>query len=78
MLIAQFQMILEHFGIATASFAIISKDPQASLGADTTERIKLAMEASRHGPDLRKYPLFAKPIGEGTSKGILAASKIRR
>lgn len=38
----------------------------------------LAIESSPHGPELRKYPLFAKPIGEGTSKGILNASKIKR
>ena len=71
-------MVLEHFGIATAPFAIISRDPQASLGAKTTERIRLAIENSRHGPELRKYPLFAKPIGEGTLKEISISSKIRR
>ena len=64
-------MILERFGIATAPFAIISRDPQASLGVRTTERVQLAIENSRHGTDLQKYPLFAKPVGQGTSKGIL-------
>ena len=71
-------MVLEHFGIATAPYAIIPRDPQASEGARTTERIKLAIDSSRHGPELRKYPLFAKPIGEGTSKGILGSSKIKK
>lgn len=28
--------------------------------------------------DLQQYPLFAKPIGEGTSKGILQCNKITR
>lgn len=71
-------MVLEHFGIATAPFAMISRDPQASLRARTTERIKFAIEISRHGPDMRRYPLFAKPIGEGASKGILVSSNIKR
>lgn len=71
-------MVLEHFGIATAPFAIISRDPGAGVVARTSERVELAIETSRHGPELREYPLFAKPIGEGTSKGILVSSKIRR
>ena len=70
-------MVLEHFGIATAPFAMISRDRRASLGARTTKCVQLGIENSRHGTELRKYPLFAKPIGEGTSKGILVSSKIR-
>ena len=38
----------------------------------------MAIDNSHHGLELRKYPLFAKPIGEGTSKGILVSSKLRR
>ena len=71
-------MVLEHFGIATAPFAIISRDPQAGLVARTSERVKMALETSCHGPELRNYPLFAKPVGEGTSKGILLSNKIRK
>ena len=71
-------MVLEHFGIATAPFAIISRDPQAGLVARTSERVKMAIETSCHGPELRNYPLFAKPVGEGTSKGILLSNKIRK
>ena len=71
-------MILEHFGIATAPYAMIPGDPPATLGVRTTGRVRLAIESSRCGPELRKYPLFAKLIGEGTSKGILGASKIKR
>ena len=71
-------MVLEHFAIATAPFAIISRTSQANRGARTSERVKLTIQNSRHGAELRKYPLFAKPIGEGTSKGILVSSKIRR
>lgn len=71
-------MVLEHSGIATAPFAMIFRDPQASLGARTSERVQLVIDNSPHELELRKYPLFAKPIGEGTSKGILASSKIRR
>ena len=71
-------MVLEHFGITTAPFAVISRYPRAGLVAPTSERVELALETSRHGPELRKYPLFAKPIGEGTSKGILGSSKIKR
>lgn len=33
---------------------------------------------SRHAVGLQQYPLFAKPIGEGTSKGILQCNKITR
>ena len=44
----------------------------------TFERVRLAIETSRHAPELRNYPLFAEPIGEGTSKGNLVSSKIGR
>ena len=71
-------MAMEHFCIATAPFAIISRENQVGVVARTSERVELAIETSRHGPELRNYPLFAKPIGEGTSKGILVSSKIGR
>ena len=71
-------MVLERLDIATASFAIISRDHQAGLVARTSQRVNLATETSRHGPKLRNYPLFTKPIGDCTSKGISISSKIGR
>lgn len=44
----------------------------------TLDRVQHAIESSRHAAALQEYPLFAKPVGEGTSKGILTSSKIKR
>lgn len=40
--------------------------------------IQRVIDNSRHAVGLQQYPLFAKPIGEGISKGILQCNKITR
>ena len=37
--------------------------------------IQRVIDNPRHAVGLQQYPLFAKPIGEGTSKGILQCNK---
>ncbi|PYH42978.1 D-alanine--D-alanine ligase family protein [Aspergillus saccharolyticus JOP 1030-1] len=71
------KMVLEHFGVPTAPFAVVhfdEADPQREL---TEEEIVSMMHASRHAKTLlANYPLFAKPLAEGSSKGIAVANKI--
>ena len=74
----QLQIILNHFGIDTAPFAIIPSKSRTKSELPTLDRVQHAIESSRHAAALQEYPLFAKPIGEGTSKGILTSSKIKR
>ena len=70
-------MVLEHFGIRTAPFAIIpAHPPKDVILSSKNDMIQQVIENSRHAVSLQQYPLFAKPIGEGTSKGILQCSKI--
>ena len=72
-------MVLEHFGIRTAPFAIIPARPAIDVTPSTKDHmIQQVIDDSRHAVGLQQYPLFAKPIGEGTSKGILQCNKITR
>ena len=72
-------MVLEHFGIRTAPFAIIPAHPPVDVVLSTKDHmIQRVIENSRHAVGLQQYPLFAKPIGEGTSKGILQCNKITK
>ena len=72
-------MVLEHFGIRTAPFAIIPAHPPIDVILSTKDHmIQRVIENSRHAMGLQQYPLFAKPIGEGTSKGILQCNKITK
>ena len=72
-------MVLEHFGIRTAPFAIIPAHPLVDDILSTKDHmIQRVVENSRHAVGLQQYPLFAKPIGEGTSKGILQCNKITK
>ena len=72
-------MVLEHFGIRTAPFAIIPAHPPVDVTMSTKDHmIQRIIENSRHAVSLQQYPLFAKPIGEGTSKGILQCNKITK
>lgn len=64
-------MVLEHFGIRTAPFAIIPARPPVDVVLSTKDdMIQRVIENSRHAAGLQRYPLFAKPMGEGTSKWI--------
>ena len=70
-------MVLQHLGIRTAPFAIIPTDSATDVTSPSRDRIiQSAIENSRHAAALQQYPLFVKPIGEGTSKGILPCCKI--
>ena len=72
-------MVLEHFGIRTAPFAIIPAHLPIDVILSTKDHtIQRVLENSRHAVGLQQYPLFAKPIGEGTSKGILQCNKITK
>ena len=62
--------------IETAPFAIIPDKPR--MKSELPTRVQHAIECSRHAAALQEYPLFAKPVGEGISKGILTSSKIKR
>lgn len=43
-----------------------------------SDRIASAKSSSSHADALSVYPLFAKPVAEGTSKGIFPCSKVER
>lgn len=70
-------MVLEHFGIQTAPFAVIPNDSGNGSASQEPDRTQRAIECSRHAAALKVYPLFAKPIAEHTSKGVLLSSKIK-
>ncbi|KZP31754.1 glutathione synthetase ATP-binding domain-like protein [Athelia psychrophila] len=69
------KMILEHYGIPVAPFAIIP--PRSTLtfisGAPATE----AINKSRHREALQVFPLFVKPSGEGSGVGVTNSSKVK-
>ena len=71
-------MVLEHYGVPTAPFAIVHADTieDKALGV-TYDHIQSMIQNSRHAKSLSSYPLFAKPLAEGSSKGIMETSKIR-
>lgn len=70
-------MVLEHFGLRTAPFAIIPPQTQIDVTSPTKDdTIQRALEDSHHAVSLTQYPLFAKPIGECTLKGIFLCNKI--
>lgn len=72
-------MVLQHLGIHTSPFAIIPTGPATEVTSPTRDPIReRAIENSRHVESLQQYPLFAKPIGESTSKGTLPCSKIAK
>lgn len=48
------------------------------MALDMGDRIASAKRSSSHAHALSVYPLFAKPVAEGTSKGIDPCSKVER
>ncbi|KAI9367750.1 hypothetical protein BJX61DRAFT_547193 [Aspergillus egyptiacus] len=66
------KIILEHFGIPTAPFAIIPASWPDNDDASLTQLI----ENSPYAQALKEYPLFIKPACEGSSKGIYSFSKV--
>ena len=70
-------MVLQHLGIRTAPFDIIPAGLVTDSAWPTQDiMVQRVIEKSRDVVGLRKYPLFAKPIGEDTAKGILQCSQI--
>lgn len=71
-------MVLEHYGIPTAPFAIVYLD-QHHNQLLTPNIIRSLTKTSKHTPTLLdppSYPLFAKPLAEGSSKGIAHSNVI--
>ncbi|PWY93861.1 D-alanine--D-alanine ligase [Aspergillus sclerotioniger CBS 115572] len=71
------KMVLEHFNVPTAPFAVVhfsDTDNKSQLGLD---EIQSMICWSQHSETLlSQYPLLAKPLAEGSSKGIMASNKI--
>jgi D-alanine-D-alanine ligase-like ATP-grasp enzyme len=70
-------MVLEHYGIPTAPFAIVNLDKQTQVL--TPNVIRALTKTSKYAATLLdppSYPLFAKPLAEGSSKGIKQSNVI--
>lgn len=70
-------MILEHYQIPTAPFALI-KSLHESSASKIENPAQAAIQASPHRLALQTFPVFVKPAADGSSKGITPASKVRR
>ncbi|KAJ7119920.1 hypothetical protein C8R43DRAFT_900889, partial [Mycena crocata] len=70
---AQMKLHLQFWGIPTAPFAIVSALPAG--GEVPFEYASAAVKKSPYHSQLT-FPLFAKPVAEGSSKGVHPASKI--
>ncbi|RAH53090.1 D-alanine--D-alanine ligase [Aspergillus piperis CBS 112811] len=71
------KMILEHFNVPTAPFAVIHFNRTLGKAQVSLDEILSMIRMSRHSETLlSQYPLFAKPLAEGSSKGIGASNKI--
>ncbi|KAI4284737.1 MAG: hypothetical protein L6R38_001193 [Xanthoria sp. 2 TBL-2021] len=71
------KLSLEHFSIPTAPWCLV-RNSRDSMALDMCDRIASAKRSSSHADALSVYPLFAKPVAEGTSKGIYPCSKVER
>lgn len=69
-------MVLDHYGVPTAPFAVIHTTDANGEELESAE-IEKMVQRSQHAEALSKYPLFAKPLAEGSSKGILSTNKIK-
>ncbi|KAE8154679.1 hypothetical protein BDV25DRAFT_126347 [Aspergillus avenaceus] len=68
---AKTKMVLEYYGVPTAPFAVIQPSREKNL---TPERVQTLLQRSPHAKSLN-YPLFAKPVAEGSSDGIVGSNK---
>lgn len=69
-------MVLQYLGIRTAPSVIIPASRAENPASPTQDLIvQGAIEKSRRTTGLQQYPLFAKPVGESISKGILSCCK---
>lgn len=72
-------MVLEHYGIPTAPFAVIYLDKHQDKVL-TPNVIRSLTKTSKYAPTLLdplSYPLFVKPLAEGSSKGIKEGNVIQ-
>ncbi|KAG9036313.1 hypothetical protein FRB95_009235 [Tulasnella sp. JGI-2019a] len=69
------KIVLGYHGIRTAPYAIVKSLDSSPLLVDPTPA-QSAISASPHSKALAQFPLFVKPTGEGSSKGISKASKV--
>ncbi|KAF3931354.1 hypothetical protein ABW20_dc0103421 [Dactylellina cionopaga] len=71
------KMTMDLYGVPTAPFAIVPHLDYSTNGIETKKYTMAAIEQSKHSAKiLNSFPLFIKPVSEGTSKGITKASKI--
>ncbi|KAL4888275.1 D-alanine--D-alanine ligase [Aspergillus ambiguus] len=68
---ARTKMILEHYGVPTAPFAVIHSHQGKSMLSSERD----LLEGSHHERTL-DYPLFVKPLAEGSSSGITGMNKV--
>ncbi|PYI11962.1 D-alanine--D-alanine ligase [Aspergillus sclerotiicarbonarius CBS 121057] len=72
------KMVLEHFNVPTARFAVVHFSDTDNKSELSLDEIQSMIRRSRHSERLlSQYPLFAKPLAEGSSKGIVASNKIK-
>ncbi|CAG8083814.1 unnamed protein product [Penicillium salamii] len=72
------KMVLEHYGIPTAPFAVVYLDKLRNRTI-TPQVICALTKTSKHARGLlnpSSYPLFVKPLAEGSSKGIKQSNVI--
>ena len=68
-------MILEHFGIPTAPFCVISREDISSPTSACQGTHSDIIPRCRHAEALKSYPLFAKPAAEYSSTGTQKISQ---
>ncbi|KAL8791583.1 MAG: hypothetical protein Q9195_005847 [Heterodermia aff. obscurata] len=74
---AKTKLSLEHSSVPSAPWCLVP-NLHDSTAADRSDRIETVKNSSSHAHALNEYPLFLKPVAEGTSKGIYPCSKIKK
>ncbi|CAL8578813.1 hypothetical protein XPA_004586 [Xanthoria parietina] len=74
---AKTKLSLEYCSIPTAPWCLL-RNSHDSGASNMSDRMASAKSSSSHADALSLYPLFVKPVAEGTSKGIYACSKVDR
>lgn len=58
-------MVLEHYGIPTAPFAVVHADTiKGKPPSLTWEDVQGIIQSSKHAKSFSSYPLFAKPLAD--------------
>ena len=73
---ARTKEVLAFHGVPTARFAVVDGRPATDDGRNGRKRGAVSSVASRPSP-VGRYPVFVKPIHEGSSKGITEANYCR-